>query len=671
MSLFHVLAQAAVAALPVATATPQQGVISYGPEFFVAQQPGTAIDMLNRIPGFTLDTGASVRGFEGAAGNVLIDGQRPASKSDNLQDILSRVPAGKVARIDVIRGGAPGIDMQGKSVLANLVLKRDDGLRALLAVADNHVDDGRDLGQVRAEASGALGDIKWELSGRVGRGFEDGSGAGKGFRFSPGGPTVRTGYDSEGDGQFWNGVGAVEAPVLGGTLRLNGRINTDAFKAEELVRILTTPTGIEHSLFTQDLDETEIGGRYSRRFGERFDMELVGLRQTRDRLRDNIFTDAGVSRFVVDRETIETIGRGVVKYRANARLSFEAGAETAINTLGSATRQSLNGVASAVPAGNVSVEEDRKELFAKSTWRPSGQWTLDAGLRFETSTISSSGDVVLEKTLRYLKPRLAASWAPVEATQVRLRLEREVDQLNFNDFVAGGDPSSAGGITAGNPDLNPGQSWVAEIALERQFWTSGSVTLTYRHAGLSDVVDRGPVRSGTLTFDRPENIGDGTLNVLSADLTLPFDKLGFRGALLKGNVTKRWSKVTDPTTGETRFQSGLHRMDWNATFTWDMPAQNITWGVEVFGAFRESQYRYNLVREFKLNSYVKPFLEYKPRPDLNIRVEMHNVTRRNVHVIFYIYPGLRSASAQPSFIDDNKTNATAGSTFLRVRKTFG
>src|SRR5690242_14451704 len=118
MSFTHLLVQAAVAAAPV-TGTPQQGVTSYGPEFFTAQQPSTAVDMLNRIPGFTLDNGATVRGFEGAAGNVLIDGQRPASKSETLQDIIFRIPAGKVARIDIIRGGAPGIDMQGKTVLAN------------------------------------------------------------------------------------------------------------------------------------------------------------------------------------------------------------------------------------------------------------------------------------------------------------------------------------------------------------------------------------------------------------------------------------------------------------------------------------------------------------------------------------------------------------------------
>ena len=88
-------------------------------------------------------------------------------------------------------------------------------------------------------------------------------------------------------------------------------------------------------------------------------------------------------------------------------------------------------------------------------------------------------------------------------------------------------------------------------------------------------------------------------------------------------------------------------------------------------AFRESYYRYNLIQEFKLNSYVKPFVEYRPRPDLNIRLEMPNATRRNLHDTFYIYPGLRTASAQPNYIDDRNTNSTAGSTFLRIRKTFG
>lgn len=670
MSPLFILAQAAVAAAPVPEAA--QGVTSYGPAFFAAQQPSTAVDMLGRLPGFSLDNGASVRGFEGAAGNVLIDGRRPATKSESLQDILVRIPAGRVARIDVIRGGAPGIDMQGKTVLANVILKKDSAVRGLIAVADNRIDDGRNLGQARIEGSGSLGQVKWELSGRAARGLDDGMGAGKGYRFQPGRPTVRTGYDGEGDGMFWTGVGALEAPVAGGQLRLNGRLNTDHFKGEELTRILTAPQSVEQNAFIQDTDETEIGARYGRKFGEPWDLELVALRQSRDRTFVNPYSDAsGSSLFALERDTVETIGRGVLKYRASPTLSLEAGGEYAVNTLESHTAITANGAPQVVPAANVRVQEDRSEVFAKATWRPAPEWTLDASLRYESSTIDSRGDVLLGKSLHYLKPRIAVSWAPDEDTQLRVRLEREVDQLNFGDFVADGNLNSAGGVTAGNPGLDPGQDWVAEAAVEQRFWQTGSVVLTYRHYELKDVVDRGPVTVRGVTFDRPANIGDGTRDQLSLDLTLPFDRLGAKGALLKGNVSRLWASVTDPTTGETRFQSGKRRLDWTLNFSWDMPERKITWGVDVFGSFRETTYRYNLVEQLKVNSYVKPFIEYKPRPDLNVRLELPNATRRNFHDTYYIYQGLRTATAQPVYIDDRITNATAGGTFFRVRKTLG
>ena len=119
MLIAALLAQAAAPA--VAVAAPQQGVSSYPPAFFAGQQVANAYEMLQRVPGFQLDTGDSVRGYEGAAGNVLIDGQRPSTKSDGLDQILLRIPVGQVERIDIIRGGAPGIDMQGKTVIANVV----------------------------------------------------------------------------------------------------------------------------------------------------------------------------------------------------------------------------------------------------------------------------------------------------------------------------------------------------------------------------------------------------------------------------------------------------------------------------------------------------------------------------------------------------------------------
>jgi outer membrane receptor protein involved in Fe transport len=104
-------------------AASQGGVIAYTPADFAASRPNTALDMVNRLPGFTVDVGDLVRGFAGAAGNVLIDGQRPTSKSELLTDTLARIPIDQVERIDIIRGGAAGIDMQGRTVIANVIRK--------------------------------------------------------------------------------------------------------------------------------------------------------------------------------------------------------------------------------------------------------------------------------------------------------------------------------------------------------------------------------------------------------------------------------------------------------------------------------------------------------------------------------------------------------------------
>src|SRR6202008_4662017 len=105
----------------------QPDVTTYPVSFFADARPNTAMDMINRLPGFTLSSGAQVRGYAGAAGDVVIDGERPATKQDDLGVVLRRIPATQVERIDVIRGSAPGVDMQGQTVLANVIRKKNGG----------------------------------------------------------------------------------------------------------------------------------------------------------------------------------------------------------------------------------------------------------------------------------------------------------------------------------------------------------------------------------------------------------------------------------------------------------------------------------------------------------------------------------------------------------------
>ncbi len=661
------LAQAAA----IATAPTQTGVTSYPASYFAGLQAANASEMLGRIPGYSFDSGDSSRGFEGSAGNVLIDGHRPASKTDSLDEILKRMPIGLVERIDIVRGGAPGIDMQGKTVLANVIRRKGATTRLLVVAAQTHSSDGRTLGASRFEGSGSLGDRRWEFGTFWGRGLNAGAGRGPAVIIPGNGrPRTPSFVRSEGDGQTLFGSGSVESPLAGGALKVNGRLSWDKYKYEEDNDIAGPARAVETDDEVYLQKDREIGASYSRPFGAKTDADVVTLRQTHDIDYAAIFAAGGSTQdFRNSRQTSETIGRAVVKYRVSDRLSGELGAETALNKLESRSRFSIDAATIRLPAATVGVEENRSEVFLKSAWRPTDRWTLDAALRYESSTITSDGDVVLEKTLRFIKPRLAATWAPNARAQVRLRVEREVGQLNFNDFVASADLTNASGVTAGNPDLNPQQAWVAEAAVEQRFWGSGSITLTARHARLSDVVDRGPVFGAASVFDRPTNIGSGTKDDLGLAITMPFERLGLKGLVVKGDVTRHWTQVTDPTTGRRREISGQKPIDWNTSFIWDMPARNFSWGVDVYGSFRQTYYRFNLVDTTKYDTYVRPFAEWRATPDITLRFELPNATGRAVRRTTYIYPGPRNLGGAPDVEDRNLSVGRLY--YFRIRKTLG
>jgi outer membrane receptor for ferrienterochelin and colicins len=76
-----------------APAAPATGTRSFAPDFFAAYAPVNALDMVRRIPGFSIEEGEGRRGFGENAGNVLIDGDRPSTKSDDILTILARIPA--------------------------------------------------------------------------------------------------------------------------------------------------------------------------------------------------------------------------------------------------------------------------------------------------------------------------------------------------------------------------------------------------------------------------------------------------------------------------------------------------------------------------------------------------------------------------------------------------
>jgi outer membrane receptor protein involved in Fe transport len=514
-----------------------------------------------------------------------------------------------------------------------------------------------------------VGPRTWE-GGLTLSGFTD-DGLGDGPRTQTNGagvPTLAGHIHSQGWGTQNILTAAGETPLADGRLRINIRISPQVYDSNELDTIILPDSHTEHDHQDDNNLQTELGARYNRGFGARTTIEVVALRQDRtERYADAFTTPSDAQIFHQDTRTSETILRGVVKFQQNAKLSWEAGAEGAYNTLANRILFSDNGAFQQVPAANVDVDEKRGEAFAKAVWRPFSTLTIEGAVREEGSRIESTGDVNLQKSLYFTKPRIAVTWAPNADNQVRLRYEREVGQLDFGAFTASTN-LVAGVVTAGNPNLEPQQDWASEIAYERHFWGSGAVVLTLRHMEITDLIDRAPVRAPDGSFfDTPANIGSGKEDDAVVTATIPLDKIGLKGAQLRGDYTRRWSEVLDPTTGGKRPISGQHPSDWDAHYSQTVGV--FIYGVDAYGGWQQRNYRFNAIQIDKLGTFVTPFVEWKPNPKLSWRIELDNVTARGFKHTFENYNGPRNLV--PLATVDQRIVHPGRVFYLRLRKTFG
>ncbi|MDO9335743.1 MAG: outer membrane beta-barrel protein [Caulobacter sp.] len=678
LAMAQEVAPAAAEVVPAAS----QGVTPYPASFFAEASPNSAMDMIVRIPGFAFDGGDSVRGYGGAAGNVLIDGQRNASKSEGLEDALRRIQAKDVERIDIIRGGAPGIDMQGKTVIANVVFRKDRGGSWLLAVANAVHQDGRTQPAMRFEGAAPVGPGTFNWSTLFYKGIDDGAGEGV-QRSVDNGVVTRTAWDETGDGYGYDLKAGWKSPLFGGRVAINSRYHPDLFELS--VNAFDNPR--TDRLFVvkdrNDRVDAELGGSWERDFGPA-KVEITALQTLSDTDFTSRFDDgADTALFTENAKRGESIGRGTLRYTVSPNLIVEGGGEAAFNYLDAATDYAENGVPVVLPQANVRVEEERAEGFLTANWRLNPQFAVEGGLKVESSTISQTGATNLSKSFTYYKPRLIATWSPTGLDQVRVRIEREVGQLNFRDFASSISLSTGGTVTAGGAELEPSKTTVFEAEYERKFWNDGAVTVKYTHEEITDATDRirvtdigqCPLVGGLpdtsdldCNFDAPGNIGDGVNDELEISLNLPLTRLGVPGGLLRANVEWTKSEVTDPTTGDKRRISGQKPLEWEIRFSQDLAKYKTQWGVDVFGAYEERYYRFDREDSLALETWITLYAEYKPRPDLAIRVEAHNLLGRDLTYSRQLYDAPRDTGSvyysevrpldYPSFI------------YARIRKTF-
>jgi len=621
-------------AIAQAPALPAANRVNYDAAFYSAFSPRTALDMIRQTPGFVFDEGdEELRGFTGAVGNVLIDGERLSAKSQLLSDVLARVPASEVVRIEILRGTETAGDASGAAVLANVVRTRsaNNGTWSLGPEVTNQekpAPTGSLAWSGRSDATQySLGANMYTHDHEAGHVGEVTDGAGAVI-------AERRGTTPHQDGQYALN-GQVSFPAGGGQLTFTGQA---AFAEHEEAWSLRTTTPddalieSEYAPYQEDTRSGEGGVNWQRPVGQ-WDMELVALLTRRNFGSDVTYTHFDAtgmqdlqSMQTVDQDSGESILRGTFT-RSLGRGQFETGGEIAINTLDGTSDLTEDIGAGPVPIdlpnADLSVEENRAEGFLSYATPLDDNWSFDARLAAEISRLSFTGDTEQSVSLTYVKPRVQFT-RKFGDHQLQMRIFRDVGQLDFTDFVSTAQLADDV-IEGGNPDLRPQTAWAVEFDTDLRFPGDTALRVRLFRHYLDDVVDLVAVGPPEAQFDAPGNIGEGTVTGVQVSLRVPLQPV-LPGATFSVNTTLRDSEVTDPTTGARRQISDFIENELGAELRQDLTAARFAWGLVFQGYSPETDYGLRETDSFRQLRRLDAWIETTAFAAFKLRLTVNSIT---------------------------------------------
>ncbi|MBO6505961.1 MAG: TonB-dependent receptor plug domain-containing protein [Kordiimonadaceae bacterium] len=596
----------AVQAQEQATNSSEQGTLVAGRDtaqvyernFFDQFTPQTARDMIDRLPGFTLDSGDNLRGFGGAAGNVLIDGERPSSKVGGIAEALGRIPANQVARIEVIRGSAGSGEAAGQAVVANVIRVKQGAAGSwevkLERAADGILYPAGEVTVVRQVAG-------WKTSTRVNAFWE---------RFPS--RALRSQLDAEGNltsSQDENRPTTLtdafisseaERPLGGGTLTLTGRFGRSAFfsKTDRLGFDGRLPDARPDDRLFIDFDsifyEGEFGADWNKKLDSGWTLKLLSLSSFQDLDQQQTVSDEepfgtldSSSLFTRARDQFESVLRGSLTSAGGRKFKPEFGAEFAYNRTDSKLALSSTDAAGGVsiinlPAANVLVEEVRGEAYSNLIWQAGGGFSMETGVAAELSQITVSGDAESTQSFFFVKPFATAIYDVQKGLQLRLGLRRTVGQLDFNQFAASASAADDR-LLAGNPELGPDQTTRASFTVDLRSEKRGALNVELFHEWRDDIIEQVELPSGAFGS---ANAGNGRIWGVTANTSIPLSPV-VPGGLLEVEADFRESTFRDPLSGTRRDISNVSSPTVLVEFRQDLPDKKLAWGV----SYRAAQER--------------------------------------------------------------------------------
>jgi outer membrane receptor for ferrienterochelin and colicins len=642
---------------------PSEGTHTYLPADFAQFAPQTALDMLNRVPGFAIKQEEDARGLGQATGNVVINSQRLSGKSNDVVTELSRIPARNVQRIEIVDGATlkiPGLSGQ----VANVIV-RSTGISGQWSYRPEFRTYYTDplLTRFDVSVSGTNGPVQYTV-GLENRGNRSGAG-GPTWIYSPAGALTeerREAWRGNSDQPQATGRFAFDGPngSKGNLNLLYRRLYYDYLETGTRTP-LGSVAGDRKVTEDQHGDSYEIGGDYELGLGVG-KLKMIGLSRgsaypdtTTVVTRFGAIPPAVGDRFTQDGKERETIGRG--EYRWNSRgAEWQISAEGAFNSLDSTSglfEMNPSGGFDEIPlpGGTARVQEDRYEVIG-SYGRPlTKNLTMKLSAGEEYSQLAQAGAGGTTRTFYRPKGELSAAWKFSPKTDINVKLARKVGQLNFFDFLASVDVASNIEKSA-NPDLVPEQSWDLQVEGVHNLGKLGSTTLRLYGRQIDDIIDYVPIGADGQS---PGNLDHATVYGIESRSTLNLDQFGWHGARLDTDLQLQNSKVRDPLTGQERHISNSLLGAGSVGLRHDIPKSNWAWGADASYEMDADYYRLTEQgRQWEGPVWGDLYVERKNVHGLTIRAGMYNVFSADSRWNRTVYTGRRTGPV--AFVEDRERN---------------
>jgi outer membrane receptor protein involved in Fe transport len=591
--------------------TDDDSTVTYPASYFDQYRPYSVNDMLARIPGIDVarggggaqggpgSSGGSNRRGLGAGGDqILINGRRITGKGNEGNSQLSRIPAGEVQYIEIIRGTSGDLDVRGGNQVINVVLlEAQSSTSYAYEVNMDHYHDGTYQPGAKFSATGQNGAFNYFLSAeREPRwefrdGFESAYNADK---------TLSNSVDRDEGRDAWPitlqaNLGYEFSEQDTANLNLQWTDNTfDAYADRTLTDFDADPILInrEYDTIPTENGSWEVGGDYMHVFanGSRFKTLFIVNEADNNSVRERfqvLGTDFNKDLFLSNFErTRERIVRPSYIFDLAESQSVEAGVERAqtildtslqLGLLGAAPGEERFGGLSPVTDAVGTVEEMRYEYFAIHNWQLNERMTLETTLLFEDSTISQEGNVQKSRDFTFFRPKVDYRFDLTNSIQFRATIEKDVAQLSFRDFTAGVDTSDdEQNAFEGNSDLRQEQSWRYEGNLEYRLPDdAGVVSGNVFYHDLDDIIDNVDVSTDDNILSARGNIGSGERYGVNLNGSLRLGFINQPEILLTAGLSVEESTVTDPFLNverERALRGGGSR--YNFGYRHDLPSRN-------------------------------------------------------------------------------------------------